>query len=243
MSTALTPYTEDIPVCAGMEELDSKDYIVPRRKLMQGTSKVEGMVDIMPGTFVDVSAKRTVGKSMQVIVLLIKVGRTLYWERASGKEGRRCWSHDGKTPSAQVEFPVSSSCGNCEEAWKDKTFSLLCLDVKETLEIGSPVMFWMTASKTSRRPTQEFLSAVASRQKHLFATRTTIASVRQESDRGEPYFTLGFSDMAFLNPNDEKDEELYVLAKAAFLRMQSAATSAPDEDAVDAPVSSSDRSL
>lgn len=178
----------------GLEGLGADDFVVPRRSLVQNTSRVDDIDGAAPGMFVDETTRTLVGKSMRVAVLKVRKNRALFWDRESGQKGLRCWSRDAITPDGNVANPVAAVCKDCTEQWRDLAYDFLCYDVEESAKVGVPVVFWLKAKGASLKPARTYLSTLLSRKSKAYDFTATITGPRAVSKQGS-YFVLNFSDV------------------------------------------------
>lgn len=182
----------------GLEGLGAEDFVIPRRSLVQNTSRVDDIEDALPGMFIDETTRTIVGKSMKVAVLRVRKSRALFHDKDSGLKGLRCWSRDTTTPDAAVEQPVSSACKGCQYEWRDLQYDFLCYDVAESTKIGAPVVFWLRAKGASMKPARTYISALLSRKSRAYDYLVTVTGPKAVSKRGS-YFVLNFSDIEVAN--------------------------------------------
>ena len=210
----------------GLEEFDQTDIIVPRRTLVQPMTKLSTLgIKAAPGAFIDKTSKKVYSDPFPIVVLTLKKNRALSHPFESKEKGYRCWSSDGRTPDADVENPISTSCLGCPEAGKDLQYNLLCLDVNETLENGVPSVFWFTARKSSRYRAQDLINNFVSTRTSPRARVVTMEGIQPANMRQGNYYVASFRDVTVL------PEKLQPYVDAAVALYASAAEQAPaDED-------------
>lgn len=216
----------------GTEDLDDSDFPMPRVKMVQNTSRIEGMPDVLPGTFVDVSGQSELGKVINVVVLKVSKFRVLYWDpkNESGKTGMRCMSHDGRTPTSSVEYPVSSDCASCEFRFKDLHYRLLCMDTKRSEEVGLPVVFEYVVKGTSLDPVRKYIGAIRQRSKAPMDFSVDFRAAKADRGKGA-YYVLQCEN---IKPIDQMGD-MAAMAKSAY---ETYAAKLPDDDEV--PVTADD---
>lgn len=182
----------------GLEGLGSEDFVIPRRSLVQNTSRVDDIDGAMPGMFVDETTRTLVGKQMHIAVLRVRKSRALFHPKDTGLKGIKCWSRDAITPDSSVATPVSATCKACPEQWRDLQYDLLCYDVDESETINAPVVFWLRAKGTSMKPTRTYLSTLLTRKSRAFDYTVTLTGPRAVSKHGS-YFVLNFAGVTVAN--------------------------------------------
>ena len=176
----------------GTEDLDESDFPMPRVKMVQNTSRIEGMPDASPGTFVDASGLVDLGKVVNVVVLKVSKFRALYWDakdplNAAGKTGLRCKSSDGHTPNQSVEYPLAGKCADCDFKFKDLHYRLLCMDVKRSVDVGLPVVFEHVVKGTSLDPIKKYIGAIVQRDKAPMEFSVDFKAAKADKGKGVYY--------------------------------------------------------
>jgi hypothetical protein len=186
---------------AGLEDFDQDDMVVPRRVLVQPTTKTKelGISKAMPGSFLDKASKTLYNEPLEIVILAIKKDRALSHDFGSGEQGYRCWSKDGKSPDADVENPLTPTglCKDCDYKDKDLQYNLLCMDVKETKDAGVPQVFWFTARKSSSFPVKQLTTAWINRRKAPKEYVVTMEGVQSNSKKGN-FYVVNFRDVTVL---------------------------------------------
>jgi hypothetical protein len=177
----------------GFEGIDPSNFIIPRIKIVQPTSK-EGTA----GTF-RVNLTGDEFKELDIIAVKAVMGRVM-WDKANpGNDKALCRSFDFLRPDSSIEDPPSSECARyvmgtnkkqilkpiCSKGqWFDKerpecseTFNLLCVLAEDQLP------FWISLHGSSISNTKKFLSAIALRRGILWHYVTTISL----EERKEPH--------------------------------------------------------
>ncbi len=174
----------DVP---GLEEFDSKDIIMPRRKLVQATTR-----DVEPaviGQYLD-GLSGEAKKSVDAIVLRYSHTRAMFKEGVFSGEGLVCASNDGRTPRPQIAEPPSHVCEDCPMAvWGNDGekpacragYTFLMIDTAD----DSP--FMITFAGTAIRPAKKLISNVALKRRPFYAFRVRISSEMKQDDRGKWY--------------------------------------------------------
>lgn len=181
---------------------------LPIRRLVQGTSRIEGMPDARKGYFVDPKEKREIGKSMDAVVLSVATTRKLFWDigNKDGKKGVRCWSADGIVPSPSLSNPVSAICEGCEYQNKDVVAVLSCYDLKESKDANEPITFALEAKSTGLNSVRHFVRAVQKQKLNARDFQLSIEAKAQENDKGA-WHTFEFTNVEKLPANLKADIE------------------------------------
>lgn len=167
---------------------------IPKRILIQPTSRPKGIDDAPLGAFVDITNKRVIGKSMDVIILAAASKRKLFYPEGSPMKGVQCFSDDGIFPSSAVASPIAAQCRGCVNENKDNIAELLCLDVAETKASGKASLFIYEAKKTAIKPVGLYLNGISRVDKNARDFQATIGTAKNETAKGK-WFTPEFSNV------------------------------------------------
>lgn len=189
----------EIPADAGLEGIEGTgNVIIPRRALVQPTSQQRkwGLTKpVQAGHFVDKFAKVS-WETMDAVILRSRRSRRLMppYNQDPEKNKPRCWSNDGIVPAENVKHPLSPTgqCKDCEFNKQDEQLTLLCLDVKQTQENGFPVVFQLTAQKSSLGITASFLRSFGAQRKRPADYVVTISSEPGKNESGN-YLVLKYT--------------------------------------------------
>ena len=182
----------------------------PQRRLVQGTSRIEGMPDARKGFFVDPKELREVGKSMEVVLLEVRTTRTLFWDKKDPKQanmkGVRCYSEDGIVPSPRLTSPVSAVCDGCEFQNKDIVARMFCYDVQDSKKAGEPVIFTYEAKSTGLSPVRNYVGSVRTQKLNARDFKFTLTSKENSNDKGA-WYTADFTNVEKVPSNMKADIE------------------------------------
>jgi hypothetical protein len=197
----------------GLEDFNSTDdFVIPRRSLVQNTSRVDDIDEALPGTFIDETTRTVVGKTMHAALLKVKKNRALFYGMDSGKKGLQCWSPDANIPSPTSPEKQAETCAACPHSKKDLQYDMLCYDIDESETLGAPVVFWLRAKGTSLFPAKTLISMLLQRRKRAFDFTFKITGAKASGKKGS-YFVLGFSDVTMVSddilPQLESAYEVY----------------------------------
>lgn len=183
----------EFPAGAGFDDWNDNEVIIPRVVLSQALTNIKGLEDTPKGKYIEKNSATILGTSVDVVVLRARQHRTLFHE--GGKKGRKCWSDDSIVPSPDVQQPVSNQCAGCPNERKDLVISILCLDVKRSLEQGEPVVFWHDAKKTAIRPIRDYIRGVKSQKRGLPEFIVTLNVEKKSSEQGAQWFVPAPADV------------------------------------------------
>lgn len=168
----------------GMETLGRSDVILPRKTILQPSSKREGEA----GDFYDNLTRETVAQ-LDVVILSITHTRTLWGDDlAVGKP--ECTSLDAITGSYGTCVACSFNPEVDHKLWNKgvKRCSLgylfLCCDRL------TDAMFVFTANKTSARPARVLLSQLVLKRKPVFSAVVRFATKKEQNSQGKFYTFL-----------------------------------------------------
>ena len=192
---------EDLEGFTGMEDLDHDQFIIPRVKIIQPTSK--------KGTAGKLMVNLTGEEFAEILILPIKVtqGR-VFWEEGGDSEKPICRSPDGHRPDPRIEEPQNEICIARKElsggrvftkivcpraVWGPdgsapecrQVFNLLCLDLEQELP------FWISVSGASITPLRNFLSVINIRRRPLWEFYSSMGL--EERTQPHRHFVLTFS--------------------------------------------------
>lgn len=199
----------------GLEGFGGTDMVVPTYKMFQATSSDVPGIDkeLAVGDFFDKVNKVNRKKNFKVVLLAASKKRLLYWdEKRDGKKGRRCWSDDGVTPSPKVEFPVEVKCSTCQYRNQDEEYHMTFLDVEQSLEIGSPVVFKYVSKGTSNFATRTLLTSLVRSGKAARDFTMVLGSNKQPNRQGKG----NFASVTYTNVTPNDDDTLVGLAEEAY---------------------------
>jgi hypothetical protein len=182
----------------------------PKRQLVQGMSRIEGMKDARKGTFVDAKEQREIGKSMEVVLLEVRTTRTLFWDKKDPKQasmkGVRCYSEDGIIPSPRLQSPVSAVCEGCDYQNKDIVARMFCYDVQDSKTAGHPVVFTYEAKSTGLSAVRNYVGSIRTQKLNARDFKFTLAVKENSNDKGE-WYTADFTNVEKVPSNMRADVE------------------------------------
>lgn len=196
----------------GLEDFGTSDFVIPRRSLVQNTSRVDDIEDAHPGVFIDETTRTVVGKTMHAALLKVKKNRALFYPIESGKKGLKCWSADAVVPHPTAVEKQADTCESCQFSKKDMQYDMLFYDIDESERLGAPVVFWLRAKGTSLFPARTFISTLLQRKKRAFDLTVKISAAKSTGKNGS-YFVMNFADLSMasdeLLPQLEAAYEVY----------------------------------
>lgn len=166
---------------AGLEEVGREDLIIPRVRIIQPTSKLEGDA----GQF-HFNLTGECRDSIHAVLLKMTKSRVC-WDQDSLGADPLCASDDAKTPRGQYASIYATHCENCpmaqwgEEAPKCRLmYNFLATDLEGDL-------FIIGLGSTSVKHAKKILSVFTLKRKPLFSRSVNIASVQMSDERGKWY--------------------------------------------------------
>ena len=169
---------------AGLEEVDRSDLILPRVRVIQPTSKLEGN----PGQL----HYNLTGEAVdQIRAVLLKMTKSrVCWDKENLGADPLCASDDAKTPRSQYAGIYAERCADCPMAqWSDDAppacrlvYNFLAADLD-----NDGAIFVIGLGATSVKHAKKILSVFALKRKPLFAQPVVIQSIKAESDKGKWY--------------------------------------------------------
>jgi hypothetical protein len=183
------PYTTGVPSTEvggfgieGLESLDKGDVILPRKTILQPTSKKSDQ----PGYFYDNLTSQAV-QAIDCVILNITHTRSL-WSGDPADERPECASMDGVTGSrhgacSSCEFNPKNNPSLWEKGMKRCGPGYLILAVDRATDS----MFIFSALKTSAKPVKPLITSFIQKRKPPFAFVTRLETMRQQNDLGKFY--------------------------------------------------------
>ena len=195
----------------GLEAYDDRDNQMPRRKIVQPTSK-----DGTAGTFSDNMTGEEV-ENMHVVLLSYTKCR-IYWPPSDSAEtDPLCKSDDSCYPAESIEAPLGERCGHkddkgkwqddCQHSkWNNRTppacglsYQMLFADIANE---ATPLPFVMTLGGAQIRPVKGLIAYCWQHQASPFSFSFVASLDLVKGDKGK-YYTIRFSDR-----RDEGDKYL-----------------------------------
>lgn len=205
----LLPATGNLAI-EGMESLDQGDLILPRKTIIQATSKKEG-ADEHLGHFHDNLTNEMV-PTIEAVILNITRTRTL-WAGGDGSDRKpECGSYDG------ISGRTYGACNECHfnpevnpTLWDEKDlkrcdrgYLFLCCDRRD----GS--LFLLGAMKTSVKPAKVLISSFAQKRKSPFSAVVKWETYKVIDDKGK-YYVLKPSITTWLTADEANEyREMYL---------------------------------
>lgn len=176
----------DIP---GFEEFDKADLVMPRYRLVQGTSKdIPDKNKRLGHWWNQVEAIST--PTLKAVVLRFKHSRVFFEPGNFTGDSVQCQSNDGRVPVARFSGVFAQTCENCPNAnWGDNGekplcsmgYTFLCVDV------ASGMPFMMTWSGTAVKLARQFITAMIGKKRPSYSLVCTFESKYIEEERGSWY--------------------------------------------------------
>lgn len=169
----------------GMEEIERDDIALPRVRVLQPTSQLEG-----PRGEFHFSLTGKCKKTIPGVLLRVAKGR-VYWEKGNLSGAPLCASDDSKMPRTQYVGGYADRCADCElKEWHQDgtppecglTYSFLGVDIEE-----KDTPFLLTMRGTSVKHARNAFSAPKLQGAPLYATPVTISSVHRTTEKGSFY--------------------------------------------------------
>jgi len=170
---------------AGLEEVDRSDLILPRVRVIQPTSKLEGN----PGQL----HYNLTGEAVdQIHAVLLKMTKSrVCWDKENLGADPLCASDDAKTPRAPV---YSKTCADCPMAqWgveSDPSTPPACRLVYNFLAADldhDDAIFVIGLGATSAKHAKKIVSVFMLKRQPLFSRPVMVQPVKAESDKGKWY--------------------------------------------------------
>ncbi len=192
----------------GFENLERKDILIPRMKLLQANSpEVEGDLAQDKGTIFTIPANKNFGDKVLITPILHFRSR-IKWEgdRADGDGEIECQSDDGRNPKKNI-FEVSPDedgniCPNCpkkewdnEEEGKDAIPECTLYENFVVL-IGNednPVILPM--ERTKAKAARKFYSMGALKNQDFWNFQYELKIVKEKNPEGKHYYNFVISDI------------------------------------------------
>lgn len=186
--TALAVMDADVPAIpeefanAGLEAMDRTDLVIPRARVIQPTSKLDGT----PGQFHFNLTGKTKAQVHAVLVNMTKA--RVYWSTDLAADPI-CASDDARTPRQQVQGcgPTCDQCSNAQ--WQDDAppacslvYNFLAADVDED---NAP--FIISLHGASVKHAKTILSAFSLKRRPLFSQQVIISATEVKNDKGRFY--------------------------------------------------------
>lgn len=215
----------------GLEDIDQSDLMLPRVRVIQPTSKLDGPA----GSFHNSLS----GESKpQIHAVLLRVTKSrVCWDPSDLAAPPLCASDDARTPRAANLGTYSADCASCPMAQWGKdgeppqcrlTYNFLAADLDDE---GTP--FILSLAGASVKNARKIVSVFVLKRKKLFSRPVKIESVEVKNDRGR-YFEVVLS----LNGGGDFDwrpyQDMYLgLKETAITADTESETVAPATDEVE----------
>lgn len=183
----------DVP---GFEQFDPSDIVMPRRKIVQATTR--DVDDALVGQYLDTLSGEA-KKEVNVVILRYGHTRAMFTEGNFTAEALVCASTNGKTPRPNIANPQSRLCETCPMAqWGDDGekpqcrfgYTFLMVDSED----DSP--FMITFAGTAIKPAKKLISGVALKKRPFYSFNVRMGIEKKQDERGKWYApTFGFAAM------------------------------------------------
>jgi len=169
----------------GLEGIDQDDLTMPRIRVIQPTSKLDGD----PGTFHNNLTQAT-KKRIDAVLLRVTKSRVC-WDSGDLAAPPVCASDDAITPRAEYEMVFAKTCASCPQArWGSDgvppacrfTYNFLGADRED-----DDAPFVLSLSGASIKQAKRVISAFALKRKPLWSRPVTIQAVEVKNDKGRFY--------------------------------------------------------
>ncbi len=167
----------------GMEGIGKDDLMIPRARVIQPTSKLDGE----PGTF-HFNLTGECKDAILAVLLRVKKGRVL-WNEIGTSDAPRCASDDGLMPRSGGAF--DGPCDGCTQSrWGEgktppacgQTYNFLGADVEDD---NTP--FMMSLKGASIKHARRIISAFVLKHKPLYSAPVRILAALVTNDKGKFY--------------------------------------------------------
>lgn len=208
----------------GMEGIDQSDLMVPRARVLQPTSKLEGEA----GEF-HFNLTGETKKTVLAVLLRVQKGRVM-WDAEDLTAAPVCASDDDKTPRPGG---VSNGrpCITCQYAkWGQdntpppcsQTYNFLATDTEDD---NAP--FMLSLSKTSLKHAKRIISVFVLKHKPLYSAPVRIMSTLVTSDKGK-WYEVTFTPAPAKGFDWRPYREMYLGMRAMELRTDTEQTAASE---------------
>ncbi len=237
-ATALATTSQNVPAIIpeipaelsmeGMEDIGRDDLMVPRARVLQPTSKLEGKT----GEF-HFNLTGTTKKMIRAVLLRVQKGRVL-WNPDDLAAAPVCASDDAIHPRSGGLHSGNYPCAKCPKAqWGtdntppacSATYNFLAADVEDE---NAP--FMISLSKTSLKHGKRILSVFVLKHKPLYSGAVLIMSTLVTSDKGK-WYEVTFTPTSTKGFDWRPYREMYLGMKAMELRTDTEPT--PPEGGLD----------
>ena len=207
----------------GMDGIGRDDLMVPRARVLQPTSKLEGET----GWF-HFNLTGTAKKTVVAVLLRVQKGRVM-WDAEDLGAAPRCASDDDVMPR-QGDGYLFGPCADCDQSrWgADKTpppcsqtYNFLAADTED-----DDAPFMISLSKTSLKHAKRILSVFVLKHKPLFSAPVRIMSNLVTSEKGK-WYEVTFTPAPAKGFDWRPYREMYLGMKAMDLSTDTERTDAP----------------
>lgn len=221
-NTDLAPYRPNVPSTElgafgieGLESLDRNDLVLPRKTILQPTSKKDGEA----GCFHD-NLTNTAVPEIECVILSITHTRSL-WSGDPSAERPECTAMDGISGSrygkcALCQFNPNNNATLWEKGQKRCGPGYLLLAADRN---NDDAMFIFSALKTSAKPVKPFITELKTQRRRppfYFLTRMTTS--QEKNDLGK-FYVLKLAIICPLGAADvEKYHQMYLSMRDAVIR-------------------------
>jgi len=173
----------------GLENWDTRDFVLPQLRIRQPTSDVDNVAE---GQFYDVLTHEAYD-TVHVVFLKSSWGR-MYFDRDQGV--LLCRSVDRIHPSPSVENPPSSLCATCQYSfWEDDRppkcrevlNNILLVSPEKEFKIENASPYLMTIAGASLKPMRLFVSGLAAKRKPIYSVVTRMSLEKKSGAVGKYY--------------------------------------------------------
>lgn len=224
-ATAVATTSSNVPAIPedygmeGMEGIGQEDLMIPRTRVIQPTSKLEGDA----GRF-HFSLTGECKPSILAVLLRVKKGRVL-WSEIGTSDAPRCASDDGLTPRSGGAF--DGPCEGCSQSqWGagktppacGQTYNFLGADLEDD---NAP--FMMSLKSSSIKHAKRILSVFVMKRQPLYATPVRIMSTLVTNDKGK-FYEVTFTPTTVEGYDWQPYRDMYLGMKATDLSTDTAKT-------------------
>ena len=193
----------------GFENIDRKDILLPRVKLLQPLSpEVTGDAGMKAGTILVNLTNKNLGTEI-IITPILHFRSRIKWLNKDDGGGIECSSPDAKKPLGEI---FSTECGTCEakdwnnDAKKEKDQQPSCTLYENFLvlvgDAREPVLIPM--ERTKLKVARKFYSMGALKGGDMWDWQYKISVTKEKNEADQTYYNYVVTDLTKATPDDRK---------------------------------------